>query len=87
MLVRSRSTQLGPGQLAGQVERHQSGQAGGIAGVRLDDLPGPVVAAALDRRRLERDAGRRRGVVRLRVGVLDPAGQAEDEAVRRARTG
>ena len=51
--------------------------------MRLDDLPAAVVAPALDRRRLQRDPGGRRGVVRLRVGVFDPAGQAEHQRVRR----
>ena len=71
----------GAGELAGQVERGQAGEAGGVAGVGLDHLPGPVVAEPFERRRAERDPGRARGVVGLRVGVFDPAGQAEDQAI------
>ena len=87
MLVLIRRTQRGPVELAGQVEGHEPGQAGGIAGVGLDDFPAPVVAPALDRRRLEGDAGRRGRVIGLRVGVFDPAGQAEDQRGRRADSG
>ncbi len=44
---------IGTGELAGQVERHQPGHAGGVAGVRLDRFASSVVASALDRRGLK----------------------------------
>ena len=87
MLVLIRRTHSLPGELAGEFERRQSRQARGIAGVGLDRLPGAVVLLTLDRGGLEHDPGRGRRVIRLRVGIFDPAGQAEDQRDRRGRTG
>ncbi len=49
--------------------------------MRLDHFPGAIVAPAFDGRRLQGNAGCRRGVVRLGVRILDPSGQAEHETV------
>ena len=51
----------------------------------LDRLPGAVFQTTLDRRRLEHDPGSGRRVIGLRIGVFDPAGQAEDQAILGAK--
>ena len=87
MLVLIRRTQRGPRELAGQVERRETRQAGGIAGVGLDDLPGSVVATPLDRRRFERDPGSGCGVVRLGIGILRPSRPDKERAGRPIQSG
>ncbi len=73
-------------ELAGQVQRRHAWQASRVAGLGLDHLPGAVILPPLDRGRLQSDAGCRRGVIGLRVGILDPAGQAENQRIRRAES-
>ena len=52
--------------------------------MRLDHLPAAVCIQSLDRRRLERDAGRRRRIIGLRVRIFHPSRQAEPERLVRA---
>ena len=73
-------------ELAGEVQRHQPRQPGGVAGVRLDQLPLSIITQSFDRRGLQANARRGGRVIGLRKGVFDPSRQADHQSIGRPIT-